>query len=131
MTATCQLVVSAEQVEFLRKALYRELGFVGEDIAQLSLRQQMRMATPYGEHLNRIKEISDLLGMIGWEADEDTGDVQVDMSAHCTLARVVMQRDMEAELDALPDTQGLQRQVTEKHIRELYEFMVALERSDK
>lgn len=126
----CPLIVSARQAEYLRVALYRELGFVGEDIAQLSLRQQIRSAAPYRGHLKRIKEISDLLSVISWEADTGRG-VRIDMNAHGALALMVLQRDIGAELDVLLDTQGLQRRVTEKRIHELREFMVALEQPGK
>jgi hypothetical protein len=124
-------VVSPTQAKYLRAGLYRELGFVGEDIAQLSLREQIRRATPYCGHIERIHEISNLLSVIGWEADRKTRRVRVDMSVHGALALAVLQRDLEAELDALPDTQGLQRQTTEKRIRELREFAMALKRPVK
>jgi hypothetical protein len=124
-------MVSATQAKYLRAGLYRELGFVGEDIAQLSLGQQTRGAAPYRGHIKRIHEISDLLSVIGWEVGGETRDVRVDMSAHGTMALVVLQRNLEAELDALPETQGPQRQVIEKRICELRQFTTTLRRSDK
>lgn len=129
----CRLMVSPGQGEHLRVALYRELGFVGEDVAQLSLGQRIRRAMPYCRHLRRIKEISDLLSVIGWEADDrGARGVWVDMSEqHSVLAMAALQRDIEAECDALPDSQGLQRQAAEKRIRELQEFMMELDRSGK
>lgn len=125
------MMVSIGQAEYLRIALYRELGFVGEDMAHLSLRQQIMIAAPYRGHLKRIKEISALLSVIGWETGGGAGGVQVDMSEHGALARMVLQRDIEADLDALPESQGLQSHVTEKRIHELREFMAALDHPGK
>jgi hypothetical protein len=117
------LVVSAGQVRGLCDGLLSELGFAGEELGELSLRQRLRGRGPYQERVRHINAVYTFLEEIGWDDVEVAPRVRVDLGAHGALALMVLGRLLEAELDGLADVPRAQRQAAEQHIRELREFI--------
>jgi hypothetical protein len=120
------LMVLPRMAERLRDGLYSELGFIGEEIGELSLRQQLRRARPYRGPRLRVEGVIALLDAIGWDNDQLVSRVRVDLGGHRALALAVLQRQLKVELDVLGDARMAQRQAVKQRVSELRDFIARI-----
>jgi hypothetical protein len=122
------LMIAPVMVEHLRAGLYDELGLTAEEIAELSLRRRAPAAAPCQELLLRVDALRALLDTIGWDAEQPTPRVRVDLGAHRALVLTVLQRQLDTEVDALGDIPSARRHEAERRAGELREFIADLQR---
>ena len=120
------LMVLPRMAERLRDGLYSELGFIGEEIGELSLRQQLRRARSYQGPRLRVEGVIALLDAIGWDNDQLVSRVRVDLGGHRALALAVLQRQLKVELDVLGDARMAQRQAVKQRVSELRDFIARI-----
>jgi hypothetical protein len=115
-------------VESLRDGLYAEIGFAGEDIAEISLkRSPVRRPAAHQKLRRRLNAVYQMLDAIGWETSATDADVQVDLRAQDQLALTVLRRQLAAETDALKDLQAAERVDAAERVRVLGAYIAEVE----